>query len=310
MPRFVFALGLLMTLSAAGAARAQSTGVFPVVGTNLSARESASIGALLAAAYAEQTRTSVLTPEEVAPVLARAGTQTRAAEQLELYEYVHVQAVRLESRIVLYAELRDTHGRSLFEVRDTAFSLDDMELVSQRMAAALATRAGALAQRGPPRRAHTEKLFGARFALVMPQARRLETQASLLGQFDVRLERNRYFIELAAGFWLPSQTNARQGLGGFVGHVGASYYLLQDSSVSPYIGLGVSPRWFAGEYKGPGLALNAHVGVMFMREAPTRLYAELRVDQNLMRARSRDRDAEDAREVLATELSIAVGLGF
>jgi hypothetical protein len=310
-------LSFFLTLWAAASAHAQYTGVFPVHATTLSPEDRAAIGMLISNAYAEQTQTSVLTPEELAPLQEQAGTETRAAEQLGLYEYVHVEAVTLHSRIVLYAQLRDTHGRSLYEVRDTAFSLDDMEIVSQRMAAELARRAGRygphrVALIKPP--AYREKLFGVRLALVMPQARKLETQASLLCQFDVRLERKYYFIELAAGFWLPSETNSRQGLGGFVGQVGGSYYLLQES-VSPYIGLGVSPRYFAGEYTGAGLAINAHVGVMFMRESATRLYVELRVDQNLMRAQRRDIDTldaggRDAGEILPTELSFAVGLGF
>jgi hypothetical protein len=161
----------------------------------------------------------------------------------------------------------------------------------------------------------TEKLFGVRFALVMPVARHLETQASLLSQFDVRIERRRFFFELALGVWLPSETNARQGLGGLVGQLGSSYYLAHRG-VSPYIGLGISPRWFAGEYSGAGLAVNAHFGVMLMCEAPTRLYAELRVDQNLLRPHLRTSGDSDGirgdrgREVLPTELSAAVGLGF
>jgi hypothetical protein len=313
MTRFGYWLAVL-TLMAAGQARAQYTGVFPVQGTNLGAGEAAAIGTLISVAYAQQMRVSVFTPVELAPILEQAGSEPRAAEQTGLYEYVHVEAVRLDTRIALYAELRDTYGRSLYVVRDTALSLDDMELVAQRMAAALAARPGAYAgrrrERLPIPRVGTEKLFGVRLALVMPQARRLETQASLLCQFDVRLERRHYFLELAAGFWLPSETNTQQGLGGFVGHLGGSYYLAQGS-VSPYVGLGVSPRIFAGEYTGPGLAVNAHVGVMFMREASTRLYVELRVDQNLLRARLRDDDGtRAARDILPTELSAAVGLGF
>jgi hypothetical protein len=314
----------LVLLLAVPRVQAQDAGVFPVHATNLSERDSASIGALFSSAYAEQAHRSVLMPAELAPVLQRTGSETRAAELLQLHEYVHVEAVQLPSRIVLSAQLRDMYGRSLYEVRDTAFSLDDLELVSLRMAAALVQRAPVLAastfegQDGAwasTTRPRAEKLFGARFALVMPFARDLETQASLLSQFDVRIERRRFFVELAAGFWLPSRTNARQGLGGLVGQLGGSYYLAH-SGVSPYVGLGVSPRWFAGEYSGAGLAVNAHVGAMFMCEASTRLYAELRVDQNLMRLHPRTRDdsgderAYRHRELLPTELSAAVGLGF
>ncbi|HET8934797.1 MAG TPA: hypothetical protein VFN67_15210 [Polyangiales bacterium] len=315
MKHAVYWLGMFLTLSAAGLSHAQYTGVFPVQGTNLSDSERASIGALISNAYAERTQTSVFTPAELDPILRQAGSETQAAQLAGLYEYLHVEAVRLDTRIVLYVELRDPHGRNLYDARDTAFSLDDMELVSQRIAATLAARTGRQypARRDPrprPRRpAFAEKLFGVRFALVMPWARRLETQASLLCQFDVRLEQPRYFIELAAGFWLPSETNSRQGLGGFVGQLGASYYLAQGS-VSPYIGLGFSPRLFGGQYEGVGLAANAHVGLMFMRESSTRLYVELRADQNLLGARRSDATDGARNDILPTELSAAVGLGF
>lgn len=315
-------LWLLLVLWLAPHVRAQHTGVFPVHGTNLSDSESGAIGALFGTAYAEQAQVSVLSPAELRGWLAQAGTETRVAEQLGLYEYVHLEAVRLNTRIVLSAQLRDTHGRSLYEVRDTAFSLDDMELVTLRMAAALVHRvpveaegrlgaSGLAGAQAPRKRVFSEKLFGVRFGLVMPWARHLETQASMLAQFDVRLEQRHYFVELAIGFWLPSRTNANQGLGGWVGQLGASYYLSQGS-VSPYVGVGVSPRLFAGEYSGAGLAANAQVGVMLMRESSTRLYAELRVDQNLMRARQRGPSVADGgREtVVPTEISAAVGLGF
>lgn len=310
---------LTVTLWAASRAHAQHIGVFPVHGTNLTPSESAAIGALFSSAYAERAHLSVLSPTELAPYLAEAGSETRAAELAGLYEYLHVEAVRLATRIVLTAQLRDVYGRGLYEARDTAFSLDDMELVSLRMAAALVQRAPVQSRGGGPapgqaerpKRLYAEKLFGVRFAVVMPVARHLETQASLLSQFDVRLERGHYFIELAAGFWLPSETNTRQGLGGWVGQLGGSYYLARES-VSPYIGLGISPRWFAWEFRGAGLAINAHVGVMFMRELSTRMYAELRVDQNLMRPHQRagSEDSSGSRDVLPTELSAAVGLGF
>jgi hypothetical protein len=313
MRHAVLWLGLFLTLSAAGVSHAQYTGVFPVQGTNLSDNERASIGALISNAYAERTQISVFTPAEMEPILRQAGSETQAAQLAGLYEYVHVEAVRLDTRIALYVELRDARGSNLSVARDTAFSLDDMELVSQRIAATLAARNSKhfIVQRKarPRRSAFAEKLFGVRFALVMPWARRLETQASLLCQFDVRLEQPRYFIELAAGFWLPSETNSRQGLGGFVGHIGASYYLAQGS-VSPYIGIGFSPRVFAGQYEGGGLTANGHFGVMFMRESSTRLYAELRADQNLLGARLSDATDGARSDILPTELSAAVGLGF
>lgn len=323
-----FAAGVALTLWAAASVHAQVAGVFPVQGTNLTQGEGAAIGVLLASAYARKARVQVVGPLDLADVLQSAGSERAAAQQLGLREYIHVEAVHLDRRTTVHAQLLNVWGSVLFDVHDTALSLDDMEVVAQRIAASLARRTPlentrtidnvTLRETRAPNRVFLEKLFGARFALVMPFARHLESQASLLLQFDARLEQERYFLELAAGFWLPSETNTHDGLGGFVAHLGGSYYLLHES-VSPYVGIGISPRVFLGEYAGPGLAVNAHVGVMFMRESSTRLYAELRADQNLIKARRDTYDYLDAssassarvaHDVLPTELSIAVGLGF
>jgi len=325
--RKMAAVWVLMLWAAASTASAQVAGVFPVQGTNLTEGEAAAIGVLIASAYAQQIHEKVLGPNELAAVLQQTASERDSAQQIGLREYIHVEAVHLGQRTTVHAELRNKWGSLLFEVRDTALSLDDMEVVSQRIAAALARRTPlentrtidtvTLREAHGKNRLFMEKLFGVRFALVMPFARHLETQASLLVQFDARLEQEHYFLELGAGFWLPSETNSHASLGGFVGHLGGSYYLMH-ASCSPYLGLGVSPRAFLGEYEGAGLAVNAHVGVMFMREASTRLYAELRVDQNLIKARSNAYDYDytvsgaprRAQDVLPTELSLAVGLGF
>ena len=323
-----FAAVWAMTLWAAvGSAQAQAqvAGVFPVQGTNLTEGEGAAIGVLIASAYAQQSHLQVLGPNELANALQTSGSERACAQSLGLREYIHVEAVRLVKRTTLRVQLLDASGAPLFEVRDTALSLDDMEVVAQRIAAALAQRTPlantrtidnvTLRESSAPNRVFVEKLFGARFALVMPFAQHLESQASLLLQFDARLEQENYFLELAAGFWLPSETNSHASLGGFLAHLGGSYYLMHES-VSPYVGLGISPRIFLFEYQGPGLAVNAHLGVMFMREAATRLYVELRADQNLIKARRETYDytasgaPRIAQNVLPTELSLAVGLGF
>jgi hypothetical protein len=316
-----------LTLLAALPVHAEEVGVFPVVGTNLTEGESAAIGQLIAAAYALQSGKPVLGPQALAPSLARTQSERDSARELGLQAYIHIEAIRLTTRISLYARLANVHGSPLYEVRETAISLDDMEVVSERLAAALYRRTpieytrtidnitGREARK--TNRLFLEKIFGARFGLLMPFARHLETQASLLAQFDARLEQHDYFLELGLGFWLPSRTNAREGVGGFVMQLGGSYYLTH-TSVSPYVGLGVSPRIFVGEYEGPGLSVNGQVGVMFLREASTRIYAELRVDQNLLKVHHADGSyyastpggGLPATDMLPTELTLAVGLGF
>jgi len=136
-----FAAILALTLWAAvGSARAQVAGVFPVQGTNLTEGEGAAIGVLIASAYAQQIRERVLGPNELAASLQETASERESAQQIGLREYIHVEAVHLAQRTAVHAELRNKWGSLLFEVRDTALSLDDMEVVAQRIAAALARR--------------------------------------------------------------------------------------------------------------------------------------------------------------------------
>jgi hypothetical protein len=328
MRRFAIMMGFL-TLWAAGSAHAAEVGVFPVVGTNLSDGESAAIGQLIASAYALQSHAPVFSPQDLAASFARTQSERDSARELGLQAFIHIEAIRLTTRISLYARLANIHGSTLYEVRDTAVSLDDMDVVSERIAATLYRRTpieytrtidnvtGREARK--TNRLFVEKIFGARFGVLMPFAKHLENQASLLAQFDARLEQRDYFLEMALGFWLPSRTNSREGLGGLVMQLGGSYYLTH-TSVSPYLGIGVSPRYFTGEYEGAGLSVNGHVGVMFLREASTRLYAELRLDQNLIKVRhSADQyyvgtpataASVPATDMLPTELTLAIGVGF
>lgn len=322
-----FGIVCLLSLWAASTAQAAEVGVFPVLGTNLSEGEGAAIGQLIASSYALQSRRPVLGPHELAESLARTQSERDSAREFGLKEYIHIEAIRLTTRVSLYARLVNQHGSTLYEVRDTALSLDDMEVVAERIAATLLRRTPientrtidnvTLREAHGKNRLFLEKIFGARFGLLMPFAKHLEHQASLLAQFDVRLEQRDYFLELALGFWLPAVTNSRESLSGFVMQLGGSYYLTHGS-ISPYVGLGVSPRVFAGQYQGAGLAVNGHLGVMFLRESSTRLYAEVRVDQNLIKVR-RDIDGYvnvgssgrlPVDDMLPTELTLAVGLGF
>jgi hypothetical protein len=317
-----------LTLSAASSVRADAA-VLPVLGTNLSDGEVAAIGSLIASAYAFQTGKPVLPPAEVGPVLETAGSERAAIAQLGVAEYVRVEAVRLNTRIALVVSLRNRHGSSLFELRTTATSLDDMEVVSERIAASLARRTplqhtrtigtviGREAQ--APNRLFLEKIFGARVAGTYILARHLEKRAALSLMFDGRLETADYFLEFGAGFLISSPSNQDSAsLGALLMQLGGSYYL-GHGSVSPYVGIGVSPRIAFGDYEGIGFTANGQLGVMFLREASTRFYLELRVDQNLMPLEPRFNDytyvdgvpvIDHRGKVLPTELSVAAGIGW
>jgi hypothetical protein len=321
-------LAVFLTLTAANSARAAEVAVFPVVGTNLSDGEMAAIGSLLASAYSAQTHKPVLGPMDLMPSLVRTGSERDTAQELGLTEYIHVEAVRLTSRVTLHASLRNKHGTELFQVHATAMSLDDMEIVAERIAAALWRRTPLENTRTidnvtgkearAPNRLFLEKIFGGRFAMVLPVGYHLDAQPTMLIQFDTRLEQQDYFLELGLGFMVPNEIARQRSIAGLVGELGGSYYL-SHASVSPYIGAGLSPRIFFGMYEGVGMAVNSHVGLMFLRESSTRVYVEFQVDQNLISANpvssyfysySSSGGGVPRKSVLPTEFSLAVGMGF
>jgi hypothetical protein len=311
-----------------GSVSAQNVGVMPAKGTNITDGERDAVGALIASAYSGQIKDGrVYGPDETGPVLAQAGTEKDAATQLGLDEYITITAVKLDQRIAVDATLYNKHGSRLFQTRATAMSLDDMQVVSERMAMSLHRRTAlehtqtldtvTEKEAKRPTRTFAENVAGVRTAVVFPFAPGKETAPMLLGQFDMRLEGQSYFIEFAAGLMLPSRfddADDRIAIGGLVGQLGASYYLTH-TSVSPYIGVGASPRLVFGNYNGAGLTLGGQAGVMFMRQASTRIYVEARVDQNVLPLSANyDYDIEsgdlDADDVYPTEVSVAVGIGW
>jgi hypothetical protein len=322
--RTVGLLLICLQLLAADSVSAQSLGVFPVQGTNLSDGEAAAIGGLIASALALQTSRPVLGPNDLAASLAQTQSERDSAAALGIDEYVHVEAIRLSSKIALQASLRNKYGSNLFQVKTTATSLDDMEVVAERLAASLMRRTELPNTRTidnvmgketrAPNRLFLEKIFGARLGFVLPVAKHLELSPTLQVAFDVRLEQNDYFIEAAVGFFVSNQAGEQQSLSGMLAQIGASYYL-SHTSVSPYIGAGLSPRVFADGYSGIGLTANAHAGLMFMRESSTRIYVQFQVDQNLIKIEPTvvyDYTGVAVRQqaVLPTEFSFVAGIGF
>lgn len=150
---------------------------------------------------------------------------------------------------------------------------------------------------------------------MLPVAADIELNPMMQVAFDARLEQSDYFIEAAVGFFLSNRTGNREGLSGMLAQIGASYYL-SHTNVSPYLGAGLSPRFFVDPYSGVGLTANAHAGLMFMRESSTRIYIELQVDQNLIKVQPRVTYAYSSvpsagpQAVLPTEFSFAAGIGF
>ena len=309
---------------------AQSVGVFPVHGTNLTQGEAEAIGSLIASAYARKSGMNVLDPEETGPAMAQQASTPDAAKQLGLTEYIEIRAVRLETRITLDATLKNAHGSTLYATNSTLTSLDDLEVVADRVADSLYRRTPIEntqtihnvigKEMRKPNRTFSEKVIGVRIAGVLPAGDRAQANGALGLEFDVKLEGTSYFLEVAGGFIMPADIHDRgdSEVGGLIGLLGASYYLT-DTSVSPYVGGGLSPRIMFGAYNGAGLAVNAHFGLMFMRQSSSRIYAELGLDQHLLGLSTSLTEYYDSSlgtyvtstdRVWPTELSLAVGIGW
>jgi hypothetical protein len=308
-----------------------NVGVMPVKGTNLTQGERDAIGALIASAYSGQTQGRVFGPDETGPVLAQAGTEKDAATQLNLYEYIVVTAVKLDQRIAIDATIYNRHGSHLYQTRATAMSLDDTQAVSERIAISLHRRTElehtqtldnvTEKEAKRPTRTFAENVAGFRTGVVIPIVADHEPAPMLLGQFDLRLEGQNYFIEFAVGLMLPSDFDDAEdkvSIGGLVGQLGASYYLTH-TSVSPYVGAGLSPRLIGGDYSGAALTVGGQFGVMFMRQASTRIYIEGRFDQNVLPLSTDLSGYYDANgnytepdndDVFPQEFSIAAGIGW
>lgn len=326
-------LACLLTLLCASTALAADTAVFPPEATNLTEGESAVIGTLLAAAYADVSGKEVVPPRRTAPALVASPDLKLAAASLGVGEYIVITAVRMEVKISIQATLYNIHGSPLFSQKMTARTLDDTTEVADRLAMALHRRTDTeytmnldnvtRTEGQAPNRTFVEKVIGARTAVVFPVAKGERFEPSVVGQFDMRMEGHSYFIEFGAGLILPGNGSGdsgdgHDGLGGLIGDLGASYYL-GSAFVSPYVGAGLSPRILMSGVEGAGLTAWGQVGLMFMRQSSSRFYTELRIGQNLLPMETEWYERYDSeggwteREpstVYPTEFALAVGVGW
>lgn len=284
-------------LSASGASA--SVAVLPVERANLTPSEGEAIGAVVAEAYAEASRDQVVMVVPAARADGTPGTYAEAASLSRSSEYLVVRATRLNERIVVTAIRYSLDGKEIFHTRMVAASLDDMEPVAARLSTALfqkkdpsETRTiNTVTEREGKKvnRTFVEKVIGIKTSHTLPVALGSSTNYEPMIAFGAngRLEGEKYFLEVGAGFTLPggsgvSAGNGFDSAGGIYGELGGSYYL-NDKNVSPYVGGGISPRILGGRHVdvAPNLAVFGQAGLMFFRTSSSRLYADLRISQNL-----------------------------
>ncbi|MEL6187502.1 MAG: hypothetical protein AAFU79_23025, partial [Myxococcota bacterium] len=163
----------------------------------------------------------------------------------------------------------------------------------------------------PPKRRGGDNILGPRFAVSVPT---LDYAPMASFQFSGRFAVDDSFLEFAAGPLIPLSYTDGPSYGGFTIDLGMSRFLNHDAT-SVYLGGGLNPRFIFAESV---LAVLPYVqgGVMFMRDASTKAFFELRLAQNVLPIRTFNHRSKDGSlgdqdgGDLPTEFGIAVGIGW
>ena len=317
---------ILLSTLVGGTALAGETAVFPVNVTNVAPGEGEAIGVLFSQAYADASGAQVLSPSATRTIVESASSPVAAARALAVDEYIVIDAVRLTTKIKLSAARFDNTGKLIHRAEMTALSLDDVENVADRLAAALYHRQSPEQTRTldtitetegeEPNKLFSDKVFGPKLQFTVMLASGAKIDPTLSALFDMRFEGESYFLEFGIGIMVP--TNAWQSgnqliryYGGVISELGANYYFINDD-ISVYAGGGILPRLMGGTNMDVGvqLAVYAQGGAMFFRSSSTRLYTDFRVAQNLLPFQSRSWSSTVVREYFPTELTLSVGIGW
>ncbi len=314
-------------------AQPPSVAVMPVQGVNLTEGQGDAIGVLFANAFAREANVTVASPVETKQTLQQSKTSLAAARQLGAFEYIELRAIQLGTRVTVAGIRYTKDGRELYRAETAAPSLDDMEMATARLARALAWRqaivgeqvtgvAGASVPAMPPEMKSYPNASGIKTGLIFPMASGRSISPMMSLQFDGRVGTRDYFIEYGAGAAVPTDTESNSNtiqMGGVFAEIGGSVYL-SDGSIAPYVGGGVSPRiWGAtnsssSDGGGARCALFGHLGLTFTRDIRARIYAELRVSQNIIGFSSQvtnsDNISTPTGSYYPTELAMQFGIGW
>lgn len=227
--------------------------------------------------------------------------------------------------ILLKVQRRSDVGVVLAQVELRIETMDDAPVVCDRIAEALVKQVPlettmnrhnvVLAENRTRPRLGTEKVLGVKLLFGMPVARAANLNALGAIMFDGRFEKASYFFELGAGFLVPGPSGSptSEGYGGIVIELGASKYL-NSHDTAVYVGGGIMPRliFSGGVIDSPlNLAPYGQAGVMFDRASRMRLYADLRVAQNVLPVRlSNSPGSTTPRVAYPTEITAALGIGW
>jgi hypothetical protein len=314
-----------------GVARAADVAFFPVETPNLAPADATAIDELLAQAYAATSRRAVLSPSHTEGAANGSASAVEAARLLGVSEYVRTNAVGVGRKIVVQATRYQADGGQLSQAKMTADSIEDMTVVSERMANALFQQVDdetvrtyknvTLTEGRARNKVWTEKVTGIKTGVHMPFATNADYSPHVSLAFNGRLEHERFFLEFGAGVVLSTDSDddgytcsyegetdcekpKNQGrVGGLSAEIGASYFLTQGN-IGVYAGGGFIPRLTILNDTAMA-SVYGQLGVMLPREASTRFYADLRLAQAIIESHLDNKSTR-----YPTELALHVGIGW
>lgn len=216
--------------------------------------------------------------------------------------------------ILLRLQRRDALGHVLAQAELRLDQLDDAPMAFDRLAEALIRRVPIESIQPHRPAGHASRtILGVKLWFAAPLAAGYAFNALGALMFDARFERESYFLEVGVGVVVPGPSGAPNsyGYGGITAELGASKYLTRGDTAI-YAGGGLQPRFlFSGDaFDSPlNLAPYGQLGLTLDRSASIRLYADLRLAQNVLpiRVPNASRIPQGA---YPTELSGQIGVGW
>jgi hypothetical protein len=288
----------------------------PVEAVNLSDDEAKVVGMLVSAAYAR------VSGDEVAPPLGPSGPKDLSGQEtLEIRAIGLGETQKGGKTLIVQGTRKDAAGATLARTEMTLDGLSELADASDRFAASLYERKPVAETRIPlnvtrnegraRNKIFSETVWGLRTGLSAVVASQQSFRPIYTLALDWKLEAERYFLEVATGFLLPGPGEATSGYGGFDMERGAGWYLSRRN-FTPYLSGGLLSRlvWGASYQSPVNIAPYASAGIMFPRESSTRVYAELRVAQNVTPMTVSNSVTYAQSQAYPTEFGLNVGIGW
>lgn len=281
------------------AALAQEVQVLPTRAVQVNPATAEVAGELLASAYAKASGRAVTGPSALVE-----GQVPKGVELIES-RLIGIDGTGT-GRMMFSADRRTADGRPAAHAELVVASASELDKVAERLAVALAKELPAertrslrtiTANEARPETKLQAKDYPGIKAGAMASLSRFAPMTT--GSVFVRKESENRFVEFGMGLLIPAGSGAAGSYGGLVADVSGNLYL-SEQDISPYVGVGVSPRLIFGGGSPANLSVFGQGGLAVGRFASSRFFVEARFAQSVTPVQNR----------YPTELGGSLGLTF